>query len=71
MPKNVSELSADELRNLHLDIIELRQKVLDVVPWYGFSASQLVSKDFQREVELAYGCKQLKSTTESQAPKSK
>jgi len=63
MTKNVSELSEKELRDLYLDIIELRQKVLDVVQWYGFSASQLVSKDFQKEVESAYGRKLLKDKT--------
>ena len=61
MPSNLNALTPDELVEKYLDIKELREKVLSECEPFGFSASQLVSRHFENEIEKFYGKKLLKT----------
>lgn len=57
---SLNELLPKQLETLYVQIIYLRNQVNDVCGEYGFSASQLVSRTFEGEVEKFYGKKILK-----------
>jgi len=59
--RNLNGLRPEELEDLYLEVIELRKKVLETCDQYGYSASQLVSRHFENEIENFYGKKLLKT----------
>ena len=61
MTKNLNGLLPEELESLYLEVKEIREKVLDLIQPYGYSASQLVSRHFENEIEKFYGKKLLKT----------
>lgn len=56
----LKQLDQLELKNLYEKIVSLRQEVVKIVDEYGFSASSLVSRTFEKEIEQEYGRKELK-----------
>lgn len=60
MPE-LNSLPTDDLEKLHDKVIKLRAQVLELVDKYGYSASQLVSRTFEHDIEMVYGKKILKS----------
>ena len=58
--KNLNSLKPKELEELYLKVQELRNQVLEVCDHFGYSASQLVSRHFENEIEKFYGKKKLK-----------
>lgn len=58
--KNLNGLLPIELEDLYLKVKKLRQEVLDTCDQFGYSASQLVSRHFENEIEQFYGKKKLK-----------
>lgn len=62
MTKELKQLDTLELFGLYEKVIIIRQNVLDLVQEYGFDASQLVSKTFEKSIEAEYGRKILKKT---------
>lgn len=58
--RELKQLTPDELKTLHTQIVGLRKLVLDVVQEYNYDANSLVSKTFQHDVEQEYGRKKLK-----------
>lgn len=67
MTKNLNGLMPDELVALYLDVKELREKVLATIEPFGYSASQLVSRHFENEIEKFYGKKLLKTKAKAKA----
>lgn len=61
---NLNELSREQLIELYPEIVALRKKVLEIVQKYEFSASQLVSRTFEHEIEMVYGRKVLNAEKE-------
>lgn len=62
MTKELKQLDTLELFGLYEKAIVMRKQVLDLVQEYGFDASQLVSKTFEKSIEAEYGRKILKQT---------
>jgi len=62
LTKELKQLDTLELFGLYEKVIIIRQNVLDLVQEYGFDASQLVSKTFEKSIEAEYGRKILKKT---------
>lgn len=60
MTKNLNSLKPKDLEELYLKVQELRNQVLEVCDSFGYSASQLVSRHFENEIEKFYGKKKLK-----------
>lgn len=60
MPE-LNSLSTEELEKLHSIVTEMRGKVIELVDTYGYTASQLVSRTFEHDIEMIYGKKILKS----------
>lgn len=58
--KNLNSLKPKDLEELYLKVQELRNQVLEVCDPFGYSASQLVSRHFENEIEKFYGKKKLK-----------
>ena len=56
----LKQLDQDQLENLYIKVVELRKNVNSLVDEYGFSASSLVSRTFEQEIEREYGKKLLK-----------
>lgn len=56
----LNELTPEQLEVLYVQVIYLRNQVNELCDEYGFSASQLVSRTFEGEVEKFYGKKKLK-----------
>ena len=57
---NLNQLTPDELAELHSTVVDMREKVLELVQKYEFSANQLVSRTMEHEIESVYGKKLLK-----------
>ena len=58
MSKEITELKSlrkEDLELLHIDVVNLRKTVLDLVQKYGYSAETLVSRTFEHEIERWYG----------------
>jgi hypothetical protein len=51
MTKNLNGLLPDQLEDLYLEVKAIREKVLELIEPYGYSASQLVSRHFENEIE--------------------
>ncbi len=60
MTSNLNGLLPIELEELYLKVKKLRKEVLETCDQFGFSASQLVSRTFENEIEQFYGKKKLK-----------
>lgn len=58
--KKVNSLSDEDIEELYNRIVELRKEVIALVDSYGYSASQLVSRTFEHDVEAVYGKRKLK-----------
>lgn len=56
----VISLQNKQLEDLHKEVIELRKQVIELVDKYGYSASQLVSRTFEHDIESIYGRRRLK-----------
>lgn len=66
--KELKQLTVDELEILHHKVIDVRKMVSALVDEYGYSASNLVSRTFEHDIESEYGRKDLKrKTTEVEA----
>lgn len=65
--KNLNGLLPDDLEELYLKVKKLRQEVLDTCDPFGYSASQLVSRHFENEIEKFYGKKLLKTKVKAVA----
>lgn len=63
MTSNLNGLMPQELEDLYLKVKKLREEVLETCEPFGFSASQLVSRNFENEIEKFYGKKLLKTKT--------
>ena len=61
MTKELKQLTTAELEELHHKVIDIRETVSALVDEYGFSASQLVSRTFEHDIETEYGRKTLKA----------
>ena len=57
---NVNALNYEELEELYIKVKTMREAVLSLVQKYDHSASTLVSRTFEKEIEAAYGRKKLK-----------
>jgi hypothetical protein len=57
---NLNELTPKELEVLYVNVRMMRAQVLELVDKYGYSASQLVSRTFEGDIERFYGKKVLK-----------
>lgn len=60
MTKNLNGLMPDDLEELFTQVQNLRKEVIELCDLYGYSASQLVSRHFENEIEKFYGKKLLK-----------
>lgn len=67
MTKNLNGLLPDQLEDLYLEVKAIREKVLELIEPYGYSASQLVSRHFENEIEKFYGKKILKTKAKAVA----
>ena len=50
-------LTENQLSDLHKIVIQKRKEVLELVDKYGYSASQLVSRTFEHDIEAMFGRK--------------
>lgn len=66
MTEELRKLSEEELQQLHKEVIQIRDLVLNFVQKYDFTANQLVSKTFQHEVEKEFGRKYLKRLSKNE-----
>jgi len=57
----INSLQNNELENLHDNVIKLRKQVIELVDKYGYSASSLVSRTFEQDIESIYGRRLLKT----------
>jgi hypothetical protein len=55
----MTEKTKEQLRDDWLDTIQLREKVLAWAKYSGFSASELVSRKAEHDIEWHYGKKRL------------
>lgn len=60
MPE-LNSLTPEDLENLHFRVTKMRKEVLELVQEYGYTASQLVSRTLEHDIEMTYGKKILKS----------
>ena len=56
----INELTEEQLETLHVQVVYLRNQVNEICGEHGYSASQLVSRTYEHEIESAYGRKKLK-----------
>lgn len=56
----INSLQNKQLEDLHIVVVKLREQVLELVDSYGYSASQLVSRTFEHDLESIYGRRMLK-----------
>jgi hypothetical protein len=61
--KELKQLTAEELRSLYPQVIELREKVLEFVQRYNYDASSLVSRQFEHDIEMWFGKRTLEIET--------
>ena len=55
----LNELDEETLETLHNVVLDLRRKILDLEREYGYSASSLVSRAFEHDIESEYGRRRL------------
>lgn len=56
----INSLQNEQLEDLHIAVVKLREQVLELVDSYGYSANQLVSRTFEHDLESIYGRRMLK-----------
>ena len=56
----INSLQNEQLQDLHVAVVKLRKQVLELVDSYGYSASSLVSRTFEHDIEAIYGRRILK-----------
>jgi hypothetical protein len=56
-------LTKDELADLYMEVVTQRKLVNELVDKFGYSASQLVSRTFEQDIEKEFGRKTLKELT--------
>ncbi len=56
---DLNQLTPEQLKELHEQVIEKRKEVLELVDKYNYSANQLVSRTFEHDIERMYGFKVL------------
>lgn len=59
----LKSLTLEQLKDLHLLVKEMRFKVNDLVDSYGYTASALVSRTFEHDIEQEFGRKYLKENS--------
>lgn len=59
MVLELKKQSIDELKNLHMAVIERREEILQLVQAYGYNVTQLVTREFEHDIEQIYGLKLL------------